>query len=649
MASGDEAPVARLADTLCGRFDGETESLSGSDLDDAARRSPVDERTDRRRLLAAARRPSVLQREQDWEDMKTHPWRPHERVSIASAIRQSFTGAQGFMESTEKILGAKGGLKRKKHRNQVARDLIARLDDCYLRVESIADASSTSPHRRAPPSFEDVGTFPFKLHAPDADEYPIKAPKPYMELYGDRWWFVKLFAHPQVVTRLLRQLWPHLFVVALFQLGINGLTALDVDPPVSVLRELEATQHLLGAVLSLLLVFRTNSAYERYYDGKKQYGIIANQVRQIIMNAYAFISFHEDPTGRLRQRYGRGLELDDEHEAESLHELRERVRRQAIVLFAVLRQDLRERRCGFVPSSTLKHVPFTRHTWILDPSRPRLVDLLTPREIVDFGRVSSGSRVMLACHNLMDALQRLAPRIAQDKPFTDACTRNVQDLIDAAKSCQRIVDTPLPFTYTLILGVLLFITVTGHSPYKGKTHNDMLRAIMRARLPTTAPGWAELCYAREQVVEDEEGLRVLEALPRVLPANGGHEWRADRPPRVRRVRGVRRVEQLAPAGALVDALCYGLARQEPRVHLPGSTRVRRQQRPCGGMARGRAAAFEALAAQGRAAFEARCCSLTAPMSSAIGPLPPPPPRRCCHSLAKVRSRADRHLRRRRRR
>ncbi len=459
MASSDEAPVARLADTLCSRFDGETESLSGSDLDDAARRSPVDERTDRRRLLAASHRPSVLQREQDWEDMKTHPWRPHERVSIASAIRQSFTGAQGFMESTEKILGAKGGLKRKQHRNQVARDLIARLDDCYLKVESIADASSTSPHRRAPPSFEDVGTFPFKLHAPDGDEYPLKAPKPYMELYGDRWWFVKLFAHPQVVTRLLRQLWPHLFVVALFQLGINALTALDVDPPVSVLRELEATQHLLGAVLSLLLVFRTNSAYERYYDGKKQYGIIANQVRQIIMNAYAFISFHEDPTGRLRQRYGRGLELDDEHEAESLHELRERVRRQAIVLFAVLRQDLRERRCGFVPSSTLKHVPFTRHTWILDPSRPRLVDLLTPREIVDFGRVSSGSRVMLACHNLMDALQRLAPRIAQDKPFTDACTRNVQDLIDAAKSCQRIVDTPLPFTYTLILGVLLFIFV----------------------------------------------------------------------------------------------------------------------------------------------------------------------------------------------
>ena len=49
--------------------------------------------------------------------------------------------------------------------------------------------------------------------------------------------------------------------------------------------------------------------------------------------------------------------------------------------------------------------------------------------------------------------------LAQDKPFTECCTRNVQELLDASKSCQRIVDTPLPFTYTLILGVLLFIFV----------------------------------------------------------------------------------------------------------------------------------------------------------------------------------------------
>ena len=38
------------------------------------------------------------------------------------------------------------------------------------------------------------------------------------------------------------------------------------------------------------------------------------------------------------------------------------------------------------------------------------------------------------------------------------------------------------------------------SRYKGKTHNDMLRAIMRARLPTTAPGWAELSTELQDLI-----------------------------------------------------------------------------------------------------------------------------------------------------
>jgi hypothetical protein len=54
--------------------------------------------------------------------------------------------------------------------------------------------------------------------------------------------------------------------------------------------------------------------------------------------------------------------------------------------------------------------------------------------------------------------------------------------------------------FVLSAGVLLFITVTGHSPYKGKTHNDMLRAIMRARLPTTAPGWATLSTELQDLI-----------------------------------------------------------------------------------------------------------------------------------------------------
>ena len=57
-----------------------------------------------------------------------------------------------------------------------------------------------------------VGAFPFKMPMPE-DAYPTKPPKPYMELYQDRWWFLRILAHPQHVTRFGRQLWPNLFMV----------------------------------------------------------------------------------------------------------------------------------------------------------------------------------------------------------------------------------------------------------------------------------------------------------------------------------------------------------------------------------------------------------------------------------------------------
>ena len=279
-----------------------------------------------------------------------------------------------------------------------------------------------------------------------------------MELYDNRWWFIAIFARTHLVGRFVQQLWPNLLTLVFVNLVINLLDHLGVKSMPS--SQFDITQGLVGAVLSLLLVFRTNSAYERYYEGKKAYGVVTNQVRQIIMNAHAFLAFHEDASGHLNARYEPAAALRERaHEAEVVHELRERVRRQANVLLGVLRQDLREKRCGFVPECALHEVPYNKRTWILDPSRPRLVDMLTPREVATYGTVSSGARVMLASHSLMDALQRLAPSLAQDRAFTECSTRNIQELLDAFKSCQRIVDTPLPFTYTLILGVLLFIFV----------------------------------------------------------------------------------------------------------------------------------------------------------------------------------------------
>ncbi|KAB2809924.1 bestrophin family protein [Phaeocystidibacter luteus] len=47
------------------------------------------------------------------------------------------------------------------------------------------------------------------------------------------------------------------------------------------LREVSGLFSLLGIVLSILLVFRTNSAYDRWWEGRKQWGALVNNCRNL--------------------------------------------------------------------------------------------------------------------------------------------------------------------------------------------------------------------------------------------------------------------------------------------------------------------------------------------------------------------------------
>src|SRR5947209_2804114 len=51
-----------------------------------------------------------------------------------------------------------------------------------------------------------------------------------------------------------------------------------------------ATAHtLVGAALGLLLVFRTNASYDRYWEGRRQWGAIINEARNLGRAARAFL------------------------------------------------------------------------------------------------------------------------------------------------------------------------------------------------------------------------------------------------------------------------------------------------------------------------------------------------------------------------
>ena len=60
-------------------------------------------------------------------------------------------------------------------------------------------------------------------------------------------------------------------------------------------------------------------------------------------------------------------------------ELREKIRRQCNLLYAVMRQQIRENVEGFEPGCMIHDKPFDEN-WQLDPVLPRISGLMTPDE-----------------------------------------------------------------------------------------------------------------------------------------------------------------------------------------------------------------------------------------------------------------------------
>ncbi len=46
---------------------------------------------------------------------------------------------------------------------------------------------------------------------------------------------------------------------------------------------------LIGFIMDLLLVFRTNSAYDRWWEGRRQWGALVNQSRNLAIKCHSFL------------------------------------------------------------------------------------------------------------------------------------------------------------------------------------------------------------------------------------------------------------------------------------------------------------------------------------------------------------------------
>ncbi|PCJ66904.1 MAG: hypothetical protein COA58_05480 [Bacteroidetes bacterium] len=96
--------------------------------------------------------------------------------------------------------------------------------------------------------------------------------------YNPKLWFTQIFKLPKSDT--LRILFPEMLLLALFTTALTYLE-LNYLEDLHIFKDAIAVYSLIGFVLSLLLVFRTNTAYDRWWEGRKKWGELVNNTRTL--------------------------------------------------------------------------------------------------------------------------------------------------------------------------------------------------------------------------------------------------------------------------------------------------------------------------------------------------------------------------------
>ena len=211
----------------------------------------------------------------------------------------------------------------------------------------------------------------------------------YVDQYDKQDWWRQLFdTHRSMLREIFsRVIFALLWTGAVFYVHIRW-TPLDVP---------NVTHIIVGGFLSLLLVFRTNSSYDRFWEGRKMWGGINNESRNL-------------------------ARLCDVHLAA------EPALRKSTLLWAI--------ELPWSIMHALRHTEWTSTT--------------LPADQVE--AVSRSAQVPLAVCRKITALLKTA----RDKGVISdwvmvSIDANLQQIVDYLGACERIHKTPLPFAYVVHL------------------------------------------------------------------------------------------------------------------------------------------------------------------------------------------------------
>jgi putative membrane protein len=200
-------------------------------------------------------------------------------------------------------------------------------------------------------------------------------------------------------------LWKEILYIGAFTLLITFLV-LRYAPNAIVLEKLITVYSLVGFVISLLLIFRTNTAYDRWWEGRKKWGELVNDTRNLAIKLATIVEDKED-----RDFFVRMI-------PNFVFSAKEHLRRG--VKFDQL--ELLDEELAFISSKSHK---------------PLAISQLIFKRLLELKRKGIFSE--------------------QDFIILD---KNCNKFMDSLGACERIKNTPIPFSYSLFIKKFIFIYVT---------------------------------------------------------------------------------------------------------------------------------------------------------------------------------------------
>jgi putative membrane protein len=224
--------------------------------------------------------------------------------------------------------------------------------------------------------------------------------------YNPKDWLTFIFRFHKADT--FRTLTPMMITVGLYALVIAEL---EIDiihiSETSSLKNFSALHTLIGFALSMLLVFRTNTAYERWWEGRKLWGSLVNNSRAMAMKIEVML-----PANLIEDRFFFATMIGNYADVLRTH-LRNQKNSSAIECDGFSKAEIKD----------IVHQPNYIATKIFE----RINTLYVNKKI--------SNEQYLILNNEMTAY------------------------IDVCGACERIKNTPIPFSYSSFLKKFIFFYV----------------------------------------------------------------------------------------------------------------------------------------------------------------------------------------------